>query len=166
MNLLIDIEGMIIKNTQNNYDKKILVIGTEISFMFYNEIEILECRSTLLKYDLRKYPPDYWLSSYKYLKLHFPDSFPKGEFSHIGEDPVIIQKYLLDKIKKYNVTICAKGINMELQFLFGDLIEFHKSIKSNDISYNLNDLGNLVNKNNKRFPKYDDVENSDRFTCQ
>lgn len=152
INMLIDIEGAIISNEYS----EILVVPTELAYIiFESPNNILECYGTKIKYDLRKYNRKYWEGMFRASKTRFPTTFNNKIYSNFGDDPITIQKYLLSLIKKYDIVVYAKGINLEMQYLFGDLNKFHKSLKKEKLSYNLMDLNDL------HFPKYDNVDNKE-----
>lgn len=148
MNLLIDIEGLIVSNEIRD----IIVVPTELSYMIYSKKKIYECSTMRLEYNLNSIPNHLWCRSYNYVKNKFPNTF-KGTFNK-GENPKEIQSMLMDKIKKNDLTICAKGLNLEVQFLFGDLDCFHKPVKISDL-----DNYSFIELNNLHLPKYDHIQN-------
>jgi hypothetical protein len=147
--ILLDLEGMVISNNEN----KVLAVPTEISYLIFKKRDIIECYSTLLKYNLYKYNKSFWYKSYKYIKKNFKGAFQFNESSQLGKDPNVIKQYLINIIKKYDMTIYAKGLNFELQYLFGDLDEFHSTIRPKDIFCKYVELNDL------KMPKYDNIEN-------
>ena len=147
MNILLDLEGIIISNENS----EILAVPTEIAYILFDNNNVIEAYTTRIKYDLRKYKKKYWIKSFKVAKKKFPKVFNNNIYSNYGVELSKIKNYLLELIKQYNITIYAKGINYEIQFLFGDSNNFHKSVKIKNIEYKTIDLNDLY------FKKYDDT---------
>lgn len=141
INMIIELSCPIFK-----YEYNTIYMPIEIAYIIFTKNEIKEVYSSRIKYDLTKYPKQYWIDLFHLYVSKFPAVFRTHLFYEIynldqysisedyknkidqhnvevfykdnyGLDSNILKKTLINKIKKYNIKVYAKNTTRINHFL-------------------------------------------------